>query len=209
MKKLLMIFIILLHLSGIVFAEDSDLSSEDGSQWSNLSKSSKLAWVAGFVSSASVIIENISVRTNKNIHESGKEELSKLYYDIYLKTREVNKEEFNLYDITLGQLVEGMDSLYSDFKNTKIKMVDAIYIVRMEIKGKKPELIEAQKRYLRMQPLDPLEEIKKIKKEDYKNVNLFKEKALRIGDFVTPKKNNPSVYKDYEHIILFQYGVYK
>ncbi len=54
-----------------------------------------------------------------------------------------------IYKITIGQIVEGLDVLYSDFKNRNIKINDAIYVVKRQIEGASEEHIEAMLQYLR------------------------------------------------------------
>ncbi len=111
-------------------------------------------------------------------------------------------DKLSLFDITISQLTTGVDAFYKDFSNRKIKIVDAIYIVKMQIKRENPELIDAQIRYLKKQPIDSelrnqtpdmllrLKETGKMSKED----------LLRIGRFIT---------EDDKVHDLFCYGEYK
>jgi hypothetical protein len=79
-----------------------------------------------------------------------------------------------------------MNAFYKNLNNNKIKMVDAIYVVKMQIEGENQELIDAQIRYLRMQPIDP-----RIFEECYKKLEAFQKekgrdptyKEIKIGDF--------------------------
>jgi hypothetical protein len=55
--------------------------------------------------------------------------------------------------ITIGQIADGVDIYYNDFANRRIKIIDAIYVVKMQIEGQDPDLIQAQTRFLRMPPI--------------------------------------------------------
>jgi len=116
-------------------------------------------------------------------------------------------EELQLINITVGQLKDGIDKFYEDFANRRIKLVDAVYIVKMQIKGVRPDLIEAQTRYLRMQPTSLSEENKiwdkapsKWSKEFEEKTGLSKEYFLRRGIFYDEAG---------EMHFLFRYGIYK
>ena len=105
----------------------------------------------------------------------------------------------------VGPLKDGMDKFYQDHRNQQIALVDALYVANMEIKGSRPELIDAQVRYLRMQPTSiiSLEDI------DWTKGKAAQEEALRAGWFADPIKENPTKEEDYSLTRFFRYGGYK
>jgi hypothetical protein len=207
MKKYLITLIVLLFFCGAALAEEPYITALDGSGWSKLSADSKAFWADGFISAASVVAGNYVISSfNKYYLEKG--EFGR-FLDAAKKNREENRERF-CFKMNTERIVKGIDHFYTDPKNQDIKIVDAAYVVKMEAERKKPELIEAQKRYLRMQPINIVEEsIRQAKqKEDFANVKQVKERSLRIGIFAEPKINNPTSRKDYDYTSLFRYGGY-
>jgi hypothetical protein len=57
---------------------------------------------------------------------------------------------YGIIEITNGQLVEGLNAFYNDFKNKQVKIWDAIYVVKKQIKGASTEEIEAVLQFLRV-----------------------------------------------------------
>lgn len=57
-------------------------------------------------------------------------------------------------NINSNQFIASIDALYEDPTNRKIKIIDAVYIAKMQVMGLDPELIDAQIRCLRMQPVN-------------------------------------------------------
>jgi len=135
---------------------------------------------------------------------------------------ELDKEEYNvilnrisLAKITVGQIKDGVDAFYNDFSNRRIKIVDVIYVVKMQIKGENPELIDSQIRYLKMQPIE-MEVLNKYSEKylafriknkgrkptykEIKNGDFSFEDLLRAGRFTDASDNLH---------YLFCYGRYK
>jgi len=66
--------------------------------------------------------------------------------------------------MTTEQIKDGINAFYKDFANRKIKIVDAISVVSMQIKGEDPKLIEAQIGYLRTAPeIDAMRYLQEVK----------------------------------------------
>ncbi|MCX6141969.1 MAG: hypothetical protein NTZ35_01995 [Ignavibacteriales bacterium] len=51
--------------------------------------------------------------------------------------------------VTVGQMLNGLDKFYEDFRNMSVKIVDAMNIVRFESTGKDPDEIQWWTRYFR------------------------------------------------------------
>lgn len=120
--------------------------------------------------------------------------------------------------ITSNQLLAGIDALYEDHNNLKIKVIDAVYIAKMQVLGLDPELIDAQIRCLRMQPVnyktlaDALNKYalisrenenkkigRKVTNEDIKSGRISLEEVLISRHFVDRNDENHSLfcYGDY------------
>jgi len=123
--------------------------------------------------------------------------------------RTLNK--ITLAGITIGQIMDGMNDFYNDFSNRRIKMADAIYIVKMQIKGEDPELIDTQIRYLKMQPLDKKMYLEKYAAFIKKKGNSLKYKEIKNGDFSFEDllRSGGFIDTSNSYHFLFCYGVYK
>jgi len=89
-----------------------------------------------------------------------KSKKSKRYYNDE-EVKQIVREDriwFSLHSIdkyviksapTLGQVKEGLDILYADFKNRNILLTDAIFLVKRQITGSSPEEVEAITQWLR------------------------------------------------------------
>lgn len=126
--------------------------------------------------------------------------------------------ELSFEHITSNQFIAGIDALYEDPSNRKIKIIDAIYIAKMQVQGLDPDLIDAQIRCLRMQPVNVQalaealnkfalisqenEEKKigrKVTNEDIRSGRISQEEVLRSRHFVDRNNENHSLfcYGDY------------
>lgn len=56
---------------------------------------------------------------------------------------------YSIIGITNGQIVDGLNLFYDDFRNRQIKLTDAIYVIRKQILGASKEEIEAITEWLR------------------------------------------------------------
>lgn len=121
----------------------------DGNIWLKLSEDFRIGYVVGFFA-------------GKGIAEQ--------QYKIFITTRSNNlppsllPSSYIPKGTTTEQMKDGIDAFYKDFANRKIKLVDTIGIVSMQIRGKDPKLIEAQIRYLRTAPeIDAMRYLQEVK----------------------------------------------
>jgi hypothetical protein len=191
-------------MTGVVNGELMGILEQDGNKWRKVEVENKYAWLAGFLSGITVAINHFEVTYSKANFKTIED-----YIEYKEKTKKSNSQSFGLWGIQVRKIAGQLDELYSDYKNLKIKMVDAVYIAKMELDGKRPELIKAQKRYLLMQPLDIDNEVLKMKTLDYKNIHDVQESRIKTGYFAEPKINEPTKSSDYNYISLFRYGIYK
>ncbi len=197
--KKILIFCILIFF--IIFiseasAEIKNVLENDGTDWW------KIGYVGGFITGAMVAKWEFSICVYRLESEVDKE---------------ICNEGLNRIDITgitVGQIRDGVNAFYNDFSNRRIKIVDAIYIVKMRIKGEDPELIDSQIRYLKMQPID--KEI--INKSSKKYVAFRKKrgrnptyKEIKNGDFSFENLLRSGIFIDASNNfhLLVSYGTYK
>ncbi len=165
------------------------------------SDSWKIGYVGGFIAGAMIVRDEFYIFENKL-----KSERDKAIYNKSLN-------EIALVKITVGQIMDGISGFYNDFSNRRIKIVDAIYVVKMQIEGDDPELIDSQIRYLKMQPIN-IEIKKKCWKKfvfTEKKGNKVTYKEIKNGDFSFEDLLRAGIFIDASNNlhILFCYGIYK
>ena len=75
------------------------------------------------------------------------------------------EDNFRYYGVTLVQLLDGIDNLYSDYRNKTIRLSDAFHLVQTEIKGADQKKMEEMKRFMRKSDEEQMNEIiNKMKK---------------------------------------------
>jgi len=77
-----------------------------------------------------------------------RDEVSLLLEREYRNSRE-RLTHYNIIGITNGQIVDGLNLFYDDFRNRQIKLTDAIYVIKKQILGASKEEIEAITEWLR------------------------------------------------------------
>lgn len=154
MKRTIIFFFIVNLVYTFSIAQEKFLS-EDGNFWLNISEPNKVGIMFGFYMAISTVAKN-----NLLAHSTTAYALTELQKEVPKDARvawlimvlEGMIKSLDFANITVGQLVDGVDNFYKNFANRNIKLIDAIYITRMEIRGFNPELVSAQVRYLRMMP---------------------------------------------------------
>lgn len=121
MKRLLLILIFLLFMSPKLYAAPD----ADGNEWNSWPRFKKLVYIDGLITGINTAVIGVA----GNIIMGGERPSKHIYR--YL----INK-------VTVGQIVDGIDLLYKDFKNRNIYVIDAVYVVYKQIKGTPPEDIE-------------------------------------------------------------------
>lgn len=200
-KVILTVILAMLITTGIVWDVEATACRPDGTAWEYMSDVGKFYWISGFLSGIDLVLLNY---WDVDISDLDRE--AKL-----LKWRqEIDAiERLGLFGIAFEQFKDGIDELYQDYRNRKISMVDAMYIVKMEVGGSKPELIDAQIRYLRMQPTPRKHRATVLMDINWKRSKVAQEEGLRAGWFIDPIKENPTKPEDYTLTRLFRYGDYR
>jgi len=170
MKKSIFVLIVFLSTFPLyLHAERQDVSKFDGNDWNEWQVFRKYNFISGFIAGTAYVVE-YNMQTQEENYDSDK--ASEIFVSYVwpdekkpknlFSRKEISlllgntKEAFNsslfrymILGITNDQIVDGLNLLYTDFKNRQIKLTDAIYVVKKQIRGASPEEIEAILLYLR------------------------------------------------------------
>lgn len=137
------------------------LGEENGNDWQEMGESEvdgatleKTTFISGFMCAINYVVErnmdDLWQGLNKIATEKGEKVSEYLQGSAsHERIRNSQLKRYSIYNITVGQTVDGIDILYKDFKNKGIKISDAIYVVKRQIEGTSPEDIEKILIYLR------------------------------------------------------------
>lgn len=130
MRKIILVFI----FSSICFAQNNISIRRDGNWWQQEDEVQKYSYVLGFFDGMP-LGGNFAWWDLKDKDGNYPTYLNKIYDSF---------EKYNKYFINVSnsQIVDGLDTFYSDYRNKKIRIKDAIWIVVNSIAGKSPEEIE-------------------------------------------------------------------
>jgi hypothetical protein len=174
MKKTFIICLLLL-VPSYSFADKVDINEFDGNTWQGWTVIEKVFFAEGFISGTSYIISNgsedVIFSTFWGSQEYSTDKANKvwqIFYDVEKKKKatfnrrdvslmldsritdkNASLSKFGIYQISVGQITDGLDLFYSDFKNKQIKLGSAIYVVKKQIEGSSSEEIEALVQWLR------------------------------------------------------------
>lgn len=148
--KSIAIFLILTVLCA--FNAWSEESPSDGNYWRMVNISQKAAFIHGFILASSLVSSAIIADTIFYLEEHYNKKVTAKEEDILsseTKKFPLSEWRYAITDIKNGQIVDGLNILYEDFKNRNIKIFDAIYVIKKQIRGTPPEDIERILLYLR------------------------------------------------------------
>jgi hypothetical protein len=145
MKACFSFALLLLATLGIGLGQGQDTSTKDsdnGYWWVNQSETYKLGFVKGYV----LAMVNASDRvTFMCLADRNGGVIPKQYPgDTALKecSQTPTATLFDFSGIRIGQLVEGIDDFYKDFRNKGVTVTTGLYYVRDELKGKPAKELE-------------------------------------------------------------------
>ena len=145
------------------------ITDMDGTDWNNFNELNKAMYVCGYVSSALYVVIDSYITPPKDydrdkgfqlmfrISDGGIKKENTVFSkeDIILMMNHISAinndrvRQYGLFQITIGQIVSGLDVLYKDFRNVRISISDAIYVVKKQIEGLSNEDTETILLYLR------------------------------------------------------------
>lgn len=164
-----------LFIVGLLY---SDISSFDGNEWRGHEETFKLGYAYGYISACNYVTfynQSMSFETSFGSWSSEKQQqgleafdrLVSLRYSADSMTKLISpldcwlailhdgtvnnayRSHYSIMEISVGQIVDGLDELYNDFKNRSIKVTDAVYVVKKQIQGASQREIDLILRYLR------------------------------------------------------------
>lgn len=188
-------------------------SDLDGNDWLRANEWYKIGLISGLIIGVSLIDHELPIDIDdliKDLEENDEFITHAVELGGYFKYL----DKITLYNIKVGQIKDGLDEFYKDFTTRRIKIIDAIYVVKMQIEGKSRELIEAQILYLKKQPINDIKKQKAWNKylnfilthhrdPKYKDIidgKISKEDLLTIGMFIS---QSDEIHN------LFCYGYYE
>jgi hypothetical protein len=207
-------------LNPAIFCQNRFNPEMDGADWKILSETLEgtpaLAFISGFLSGLWVAHQELSrpaqsLEQMKQMNWVSKEVRNFLDGFVKITTK---LEWLDFSGLTNAQIRDGIDAFYNDSANRNIKIIDALFIARMNIKGENPELIINQIRYLKMQPIN--EELRSRLMDKW--VNYMKKrghfptyKEINNGDFSVDDMIKMGAFVNPDNSIrdLFCYGIYK
>jgi negative regulator of sigma E activity len=127
----------ILVLTSIMLTSIARAEASDGRWWDKLNQGQKLAYVAGFIDGTGYSVTLLTVATLNAMADpkTGKfnAERAEVAKATSLGTVQALKD--NLSNLTAGQVVQGLDATYSDYRNQGISVLDCAYVVIYAIKG--------------------------------------------------------------------------
>lgn len=136
-------------------AASVDSTHRDGNWWNAQPRSAQLAWVTGFLDgvvatqgdidmSLSMGSANVAMPrcTAKGCYDNMTE------YGRNLQAQ-LDKSVGRYDNVTVGQIVDGLTSVYSDYRNRQIGVIDAEIIVMESIGGSSDAQIQKRLEYMR------------------------------------------------------------
>jgi len=134
------------------FSEEGKGITADGYKWESWGDFMKVGWVTGFWDGLEHAIpegilflgraEDMYGLVSELIESEFKERRRKLVTSFV--------RSLELSGITCGQIVDGLDKFYKDYRNKKVLTREAVWVVRLEVKGAPEEFIDQEARILRI-----------------------------------------------------------
>ncbi|MFX0200591.1 MAG: hypothetical protein ACFFCW_31110 [Candidatus Hodarchaeota archaeon] len=146
-ESIVMLILALVMISFPVYGDNKGAIHYDGTDWLKFPKAGKFGFAAGLILSIGFLSDEINYQNNLIETELRKRKFPVEDFEHLIK---FPVKDFELYETTAGQLVDGLDSFYSDRRNRNIKLINALYIVRAEIKGEDREYVKTWIRWLRI-----------------------------------------------------------
>lgn len=171
MRKYFLGVLIVLLFCSHALAEKTIVSEFDGSDWQGWTEAKKFNFLSGFLLGTSYMVKKNEPLMPKDYRsqkfDDMRKRLSMGQEKKKKQTQNFNKEDvvlwghyraamiqsglidFAVYEITVSQLSKSMDDLYKDSRNMKIRIADAVYAAKKQIKGTGREEMENMLMYLR------------------------------------------------------------
>ncbi len=151
MIKLILTALCIFLLSTTSYA---DISDDDGNNWNSWDRYIKVIYVKSFMSASCFVSSNNEdpvagfCNPTSPIGKTLCPDLTVERYN-WEKKRNDTLKRYCIMELSVGQIADGLDVFYKDFRNRQIRMNSAVYVVRKQIEGSPNEEIEAILLFLR------------------------------------------------------------
>ncbi len=159
MKRIALIAVLLFGLTSAADARVMDVFHFSGNEWVTWSTPSKYGFIGGFIAGGAYVaigsqtdmIDNALVDEKEPDEimgdDSGKDVISTLI--MYLQDdSEKDLARYFIKGLPSNKIVDGLDALYKNRHHRRIRVVDAVYLVRKQYEGASAEEILATIEYL-------------------------------------------------------------
>lgn len=134
------------------WGEEQERYKLDGYKWDSWPRDGKFGWVKGYCDGLDrASLEGaffLSELRREMGNEMGENEFESK--ERGLKGVESFIKRLVLSGVTYGQMVDGLDKFYQDYRNKKVLTREAIWIVKLQVKGAPQDFIDQEARILRM-----------------------------------------------------------
>lgn len=155
-------FLCFVVTSNIICAEENKI---DGYFWEKFTPREKYTFIVGYVEGISFL--NLEIRHQMDVlvalYDMEKTEGNKYLSKYGKETKDYYENNYQYFGIPYRQLIDGLDKIYSDFKNKSIKINDALFLVKSMLEGTNEQEIERRMIFLRKSE----EEQQRILKKEY------------------------------------------
>jgi len=142
------LFIFFVFILKFSVSQNRGIGEQNGYYWKESSSSFKTGYVVGFMEGVNTSIQEFGLAYYGGEDSSFTKGAWKLYKDLY----EISFKPCELLGISVGQLCDGLDSIYTNYKNIHIPIHKAIYVAYMEITGTNQDEIAKTLELLRKNP---------------------------------------------------------
>src|SRR5260370_18181014 len=132
--------------------DQSTRDSDNGYWWAKQSENLKLGFISGYVSDMTLVYNRTTIMclAEKNLDLPPEKRLTDDVLNACAQTPMAMQSNFT--GIRFGQLLEGVDDFYKDFRNKGVYVTAALFYVRDELKGKPAKELEDELNVFRHGP---------------------------------------------------------
>lgn len=147
----------MVFVAAMLFAASSWALDRNGNWWLTQTNNERVTYIIGFFDGVEFELERTTMELTNPMQAMSypkpcDESCTKLRVDqAFTNWSNLQKQYSDFDGISSGQLVAGVDAMYSDYRNRSISVVEILGVVMWSIKGVKQDLIDGRLTYLRSQ----------------------------------------------------------
>lgn len=146
-----------IFLSAMLLASSSWALDRNGNWWLTLAEHDRPIFMIGFFDGMEFELDRAELELtgmwqSMNYPKACDESCTKIRLDqSFANWKNLREVHGDFNNLTAGQLVAGVDSMYSDYRNRAILVKDVLSVVIWSIKGVDQKMIDGRLQYLRGQ----------------------------------------------------------